>query len=155
MIHKFSNNSFFCQEIHFHGIVQGHMWLWGLRQCVAKDICLRRTDMMSKIFMSGWPIWRGRDTSKPASWLRPSYLSHMSPTKGRFSFRRCWWYCWAVWTLWWNVASKLNLLICSWLLRLAGQILIVLPLSKVQHKCISCLTGAHFIIVGRFLQTGR
>ena len=102
--------------------------MWCLRLCVAKDI-----------YVSGGPIWCGRDTSEPASWLRPSYLAHMSATKGRFSFQPCRWRCWAMWTLWWNIASKLNLLICFWLLRLAGQILIVLPLSKVQHKCISCL----------------
>ena len=52
-----------------------------------------------EIFILGGPIRRGSDTSEPASRLRPSYLSHMSSTKGRFPFLRLS-----------NIASKLSLL---------------------------------------------
>ena len=50
---------------------------------LSKELCYAEDNVLVKIFIAGGPIRCRGDSSEPASRLRPSYLAHMSPTKGR------------------------------------------------------------------------
>ena len=54
----------------------------------------------NKTFPAGGPIWRGGDSSEPASRLRPSYFPDLSSTQGR------WWSLTSRGKLWWVSAPS-------------------------------------------------